>query len=92
MIDFVDGASCLAAAAIALFFVRFWRASDDRLFLLFALAFALLAVNRVALALLDNDSEAATVVYLARALAFALILVAIADKNLVRQRPPRVRQ
>ncbi len=90
MIDFVDGASCLAAAAIALFFVRFWRASDDRLFGLFALAFALLAVNRVALALLDNDSEGATVVYLARALAFALILVAIADKNLARRQPRRV--
>lgn len=88
MIDFVDGASCLAGAAIALFFLRFWRASGDRLFLFFALAFALLAVNRVVLALLENQTEAAAVVYLARALAFGLILVAIADKNLIRSPPP----
>lgn len=80
MIEFLDGASCLACAAVAMFFIRFWRLSGDRLLLLFALAFVVLAVNRIGLAVLDDD-EAGTFVYLARALAFGLIVVAIVDKN-----------
>ena len=87
MDDFLNGASFVAAAAIALFFLRFWRESDDRFFALFALAFAIFALNRIALAALDDESEARTVVYLARAVAFGLIVVAIVDKN----RPSRDR-
>lgn len=87
MIEFLDGASCLACAAIAVFFVRFWQLSGDRLLLLFGLAFVVLAVNRVGLAVIDDRDEAATIVYLARALAFALILAAIVDKNRGRARP-----
>lgn len=81
MIEFLDGASCLACAAIALFFLRFWRLSGDRLLLLFGLAFVVLAVNRIGLAVFDQSGEAGTFVYLARAVAFALIVVAIVDKN-----------
>lgn len=81
MIDFVDGASCVASAAIALFFFRYWRTTCDRLFAMFALAFAVFAVNRVALGVLDDASEAETVVYAARAVAFGLLLLAIVDKN-----------
>ena len=81
MEDFLNGGSCIAAAAIALFFVRFWRETGDRFFVLFAVAFGVFSLNRIALAALDDDSEARTVVYLARALAFGLILVAIIDKN-----------
>ena len=81
MDDFLNGASFVAAAAIALFFLRFWRESDDRFFALFALAFAIFAANRIALAALDDESEVRTIVYLARAAAFALIIVAIVDKN-----------
>ena len=47
----------------------------------------MLAVNRVGLAVIDDRDEAATIVYLARALAFALILAAIVDKNRGRARP-----
>lgn len=79
--DFLSGASVVAAAAIALFFLRFWRDTDDRFFLLFAIAFAIFAVNRIALSALDDESEARTVVYLARAAAFGLIVLAIVDKN-----------
>lgn len=81
MIEFLDGASCLACAATAAIFLRFWRLSEDRLLLLFGLAFVVLALNRIGLAALDDDSEAGTLVYLARALAFGLILAAIVDKN-----------
>jgi hypothetical protein len=81
MFEFLAGASVLAAAAIALFFLRFWRDTGDRLFLIFALAFAVFAVNRILLSALGDQSEAQTMVYLARALTFALIALAILDKN-----------
>ena len=82
MIDFLDGASCLACAAVAMVFLRFWRLGGDRLLLLFGLAFLVLAVNRIGLAVLDGEAD--TFVYLARALAFGLILAAIVDKNRIR--------
>ena len=79
--QFLAGASVLASAAIALFFLRFWRDTADRLFLIFAVAFAVFAVNRVLLSILDDRSEARTAVYLARAIAFGLIALAVLDKN-----------
>lgn len=78
---FISGATCMTSAAIALFFVRFWHQSGDRLFGFFALAFAVFAVNRLILVVLGDDDENATYVYLARLAAFVLILVAIADRN-----------
>jgi hypothetical protein len=81
MFEALAGASVLASAAIALFFLRFWQQTRDRLFLIFALAFAVFAVNRVLLSVLDDQSEAQTIVYLARALTFALIALAIVDKS-----------
>jgi hypothetical protein len=81
MFEFLAGASVLAAAAIALFFLRFWRDTGDRLFLIFSLAFGVFAVNRALLSALGDESEAQTAVYLARAVTFALIAVAIVDKN-----------
>ena len=81
MVEFLHGGAFVAAAVIALFFLRFWRDSGDRFFGFFALAFAILAVNRLALTALDDESEARTIVYVARALAFGLIVVAIVDKN-----------
>ena len=78
---FISGATCITSAAIALFFLRFWHGSGDRLFVIFALAFAVFAVNRLILVLLGDDDENTTYVYLARLAAFVLILIAIADKN-----------
>ena len=57
MIDFLDGASCLACAAVAMVFLRFWRLGGDRLLLLFGLAFLVLAVNRIGLAVLDASAR-----------------------------------
>ncbi len=81
MIDFLAGANALACAVIALFFLRFWRETADRLFAIFALSFGLFAVNRVALAVLEDVHEGRTVVYLLRLAAFALIAYAIVDKS-----------
>lgn len=64
-----------------LFFLRFWKRSRDRLFILFALAFWILAGQRLALALTAKNIEDDTIFYVVRLLAFVLILVAIIDKN-----------
>jgi uncharacterized membrane protein HdeD (DUF308 family) len=81
MSQFIAGASTLASAVIALFFLRYWRDTRDRLFAMFSLAFAVFAVNRILLTILDETDEARTWVYLLRLVAFVLILAAIADKN-----------
>ena len=71
-------AECLV---VALFFFRFWRQSEDRLFLFFAAAFAMLAPNWFLLAYIPPQAESRAVVYLVRLVAFALIIIAIVDKN-----------
>jgi hypothetical protein len=86
---FLAGASAMASLVIALFFLRFWRESGDRLFLIFAIAFMVFALNHVLLSALGDDSDARTIVYLARAVAFGLIAAAIVDKNWPRRGRPR---
>ena len=69
-----------------LFFVRYWRASRDRFFLFFAVAFWALGANWALLVGRDPSDEYTPYFYLLRLFAFLLILVAIVDKNR-RQRP-----
>jgi len=75
------GAIAMACFVAGLFFMRFWHDTRDRLFLIFALAFWLLGLTRLLLALTDTQSETHTYLYFLRLAAFALILVAIVDKN-----------
>ena len=82
MIDFLAGAAALGYAVAAMFFLRFWRRTRDRLFLAFAAAFALLACNQLLAALLEAGDERTPFVYSLRVLGFLLILWAIVDKNL----------
>ncbi len=79
--DFVRGAIAMGFLVAAGFFFRFWRESRDRLFMLFASAFLLLAVNRLLLMLLHEDQETSLGPYVIRLLAFMIILAAIIDKN-----------
>ena len=79
--SFLGGVVFMASLTVAAFFLRFWRQSGDRLFALFALAFAVLAVDRLVLVVLDESNEARPYVYLVRLLAFVLIAAAIVDKN-----------
>lgn len=65
----------------ALFFVRFWRETHDRLFILFAIAFGGLALNRALLALLAPGRESQPYLYLIRLGAFVVIAWAVIDKN-----------
>ena len=76
----VAGGIVAGYALAGLFFLRYWRDTRDRLFLIFALAFWVLALMRVALTYVDED-EIRTYLYWGRFIAFVLILGAIIDKN-----------
>jgi len=80
------GAIAALSTAVALFFLRFWRQTRDTFFLLFAAAFLLEAVNRVALALVAHPDEAEPLFYIVRLVSYGLILVAIWQKNRGRAR------
>ena len=71
----------MACLTIALFFLRFWRQTGDRLFVVFAGAFALLMVERLMLATASSSHELVPFIYVVRLLAFALIMGAVVDKN-----------
>jgi hypothetical protein len=83
MDQFLRGAVAMSCLAAGLFFLRFWTRSRDRLLLAFAVAFGLLAVNWIWLtvAYVSPASEPNYKVYFIRLAAFALIIVAIVDKN-----------
>ena len=82
ILDFLAGAVTLGYLVAAIFFLRFWRNSFDRLFLAFAVAFALLALNQAIATYLESGDERTVYAYALRVLGFIIIFVAIVDKNL----------
>ena len=77
----IAGALAAGYLVAGLFFARFWSRTRDRLFVMFAMAFWLLAIQRITIVLSDRWLEDATPLYVLRLVAFLLILVAIIDKN-----------
>jgi hypothetical protein len=75
------GGIAVGSLIASLFFFRFWRHTRDPFFLYFALSFLIEAGNRVALGLVTNADEATPAFYLVRLVAYALIIVAIWQKN-----------
>jgi hypothetical protein len=63
----------------------------DRLFLHFAIAFWLFALNELAVSVPRVTSDTSGYEYLLRVLGFILILIAIADKNLSPSSVPKTR-
>ncbi len=86
MNQFLSGGLVVACAAVALFFVKYWRATHDRLFAILGFAFLLLALERTVLAFVPISLEGRHWIYLARLLAFGLIIVGVLDKNRPRRR------
>lgn len=78
---FLSGVLAAGYAVATVYFLRFWTASRDRLFLFFAAAFALLTVQRTALAVTRGPEAEVLWLYIVRLGAFGLILVGIVDKN-----------
>ena len=87
---FFLGGIVLCCGMAGLFFLRFWRKTRDRLFMIFAVAFWLMGINWLALSFTDpraaEDAEFRAALYLIRLLAFVLILYAILEKNRVSRR------
>ncbi|HEX2188864.1 MAG TPA: DUF5985 family protein [Longimicrobiaceae bacterium] len=81
MRELLSGAMVMGYLVPGLFFFRFWKESADRLFLIFAVAFWMLAVQRTLLTLLAEEPGAHIYLYVVRLLAFLLIIAAIVDKN-----------
>jgi hypothetical protein len=84
MVAYLGGMITMGFAVAGLLFYRYWRRTADGLFLAFAAAFALLALNQALLILSDTPREEQTWFYLLRLLAFGLLIVAIVGKNLRR--------
>jgi hypothetical protein len=77
----LGGATVMACLVVALFFLRFWRTTGDRLFGFFAIAFCMMGAHWAALALTGPEFEFRPLLYGVRLAAFVVILAAVADKN-----------
>ena len=78
----VAGGLAACFLVVAGFFLRFWERTKDRLFLAFSAAFALLALNQALPVILSIPQEERGGLYLIRLVAFLLIIIAVAVKNL----------
>jgi hypothetical protein len=74
------GAIAATSIAIGLFFFKYWRSSRDRFHLLFAASFLIEGLNRTAVGV-AGLSEYEPLNYGIRFFSYALIVVAIWDKN-----------
>ena len=85
MLQFMDGYIMMAFLAAGVLFLRYWRRTRDRLFLMFSVAFVIQGFNRMLLAFWSHDGritgEHSAMIYTVRLLAFLVILWAIIDKN-----------
>ncbi|HYG28153.1 MAG TPA: DUF5985 family protein [Caulobacteraceae bacterium] len=79
---FVVGMVTAGYVLAGIFFLNFWRRTRDSLFLVFALAFWLMALNQALPVLLGIPREEQGGIYLLRLAAFVLIIAAILRKNM----------
>lgn len=70
----------MSSLVAALFFLRFWFRTRDSFFLLFSSAFAIYAGSQFVLGW-SNASEYEPLYYLPRLVTFALIVLAVINKN-----------
>ncbi|MDZ4288456.1 MAG: DUF5985 family protein [Prosthecobacter sp.] len=81
MIEFLSGALTTLYLLIAICFLKFWRRKRDRLFMHFAIAFTLFALNQFVATSTSATDERSGYIYILRILGYAIILFAIVDKN-----------
>jgi hypothetical protein len=83
---FLAGMVTAALLVSSLFFFRFWRRTQDRLFLAFGIAFLLFTANQALVGLSGFPREDLSVFYLLRLCGFVVIIAAIVAKNLQAKR------
>jgi hypothetical protein len=81
MNTFLFGVLTTLATVIAIFFLKFWRGTQDRLFAFFAAAFFILGGHWLALVFIATARGNEHLLYEIRLLAFLVIIVGIVDKN-----------
>jgi hypothetical protein len=81
MNDFLLGALAASFLYAAMFFARFFARTRDRFFAFVCVAFGVMSLNQITLAVLGEDSEYRSWPYLVRLAGFVLILIGIYDKN-----------
>ncbi|MFZ5894647.1 MAG: DUF5985 family protein [Myxococcota bacterium] len=81
MIGFLRGAIAMSCLVSALFFLRFWRDSRERLMLTLACAFLILGGSWTLLATNLWDEETDAHIFAFRALAFGIIALGVLRKN-----------
>lgn len=81
MTIFLHGMVTMGFIIAAFFFLRFWRRTKDRLFVVFALAFLLLSINQVFISLPGSANPNESWEFLPRLGAFSLLILAILIKN-----------
>jgi hypothetical protein len=82
MTTFLAGMEASGFLVAALLLLRFWRKTGDMLFVWFAGAFCLFALNQFLLTLLGEGAEEGGAAFMPRLLGFALLAAAIVAKNL----------
>jgi hypothetical protein len=81
VVEFMSGALFFGFLVVAVFFLRFWRKTGDRLFAMFALSFALMALSRFLLGFVQFPENGYAYAYILRLLANLMIIYGIVDKN-----------
>jgi hypothetical protein len=81
LLVFASGALTALGLTAALFFLRHWQTTRDRLFVFFAIAFVGLAASWAAMVVWPALGEHDAYVYGIRLVAFLALIVGIVDKN-----------
>jgi hypothetical protein len=82
---FLIGFICASCLVAALFFLRFWRSTRDKLFMAFTIFFAIEGANEGYVLTLPHPNQGSIAVTLIRLLAVLGILGAILWKNVAEQ-------
>jgi len=82
---FLIGFTVACSLVASVFFLRFWRSTDDALFLAFAIFFAIQGILNSATLVLPHPNEGALSLFLLRLISVLGVLAAILAKNRKRQ-------
>lgn len=86
MYAFLSGAITMGFLTAGLFFFRFWRKTEDTLFIYFGVSFWLLAASQMMTIVIELPNDDQSWIYMLRLAAFVVLIIGIVGKNLARPR------